>query len=686
MKRRSATRQAAGFWAAALALAVIMVGREARGAAQVWNVPSGVWSDGANWNPGPAPGLSDTMIFDAAGADGINTNDLAALKVASFVASNYTHTTDMNANSFTATTFAAHGIGLVTARWNAVSSGDLHVLTELRVAAGAPGSGLVGPRVGATVTNGLAHVVLAADVGLQVGTPSTYATYLMVGYQSAYSPTILASLTAGAVFNGYVNNLFIGRRTSGSGGPPYLYGMMDLSNVTEPGVLYVKDNLSIGGVSSRGELLVSDAMALRVGTSTSARGLLLLNNMQGAGDISGVGGIRLGTNRFEVYTTTLNIGNTAGFSYLDASKVKEGVIDASGDVVIGKQPAASWAPHTDIRLSNGMRVKFGDPAARVVFEFGFTPQSTTTNLFVMGTNRFEAYLNRFDMAVDSSGNSYTTPRSFVTLDLGSVSNGTFQVTNSFRLGYHSTIVSELRLSDAFTTTIGTPTVPASMIVGDGNRWVSNTFTAGGTFHAYLSTLVVGRCGLAAPVVNQTLVDLSRVTDGTLDVSGEMLVGVGAQSARGTLTLPAGMSAEAAYLTVGTNTTLSRGWLNLNGTRFVVETAAVLDGPSADDKGRIHVTVAGAPAGLDLADAATLTVNQGLIHVDFQPATEHAAVYWGLRWEGSHAAELTALAGTAKLTWDASAIAPAEVSVFEEGGYTYLGAKLVKPQGTLILML
>ena len=311
---------------------------------------------------------------------------------------------------------------------------------------------------------------------------------------------------------------------------------------------------------------------------------------------------------------------------------------------------------------------------------------TCTNIFTVGTNRFEAYLNR--LAVGQA-NNYEATFVLAVLDLSRVSNGVLEVTNTLNIGvsananYHSYVL----LSDKFTTTIGTSPARATMAVGDGGAWGTNMFTAGGVFNAYLASLVVGRrAGNASPGL--ALLDLSGVTNGTLDVSGDMIVATGNLSrATAVVKLPA-FTASAANLKIGcADQSGAKGDLYLNGTHFIVTGGVKLDGSSALTNGTIDIQVLGVPAGLDLTSGATLAVSQGVINITFQNVTEGVKNYWGLRWQGDHVAELTALtnASPPKLTWDDSAIthpsAP-PVAIYAEGGYTYVGTVL-PPRGTVI---
>ncbi len=669
----------AAFAAVGLALASTV-----HAATQTWNAAAGAWSDPANWNPGPAPAANDTLIFDAAGDGGVGTNDLPGLRLASWVVSNYARTVDLGGQALTCSSFVVHGIGAVTARLDLAGSGELAIPAGFMVAAGdgVSGGGADGPRLGGAVTNGIAFVTLGSNATLRVGSPAAGAR-MRIGYQNnaTFAPRHIGSVTAGRGFNAYLSTLEIGRRLAGTSASSNLFGVLDLSAVTDPGVLQVTNALFIGGNGSAGGLLLGDALDLRVGASSSIRASVSLRNER-----AGYTGVSLGSGRFEAYLTTLDVGNTAGGgNYLRADRAS-GFLDVSGNVTIGKQPASSWKPNADVTLGDGIAVRIGSPSARAALDFAWTAGAHETNTFRVGTNRFEAYLSRLTAGLSSRNSTLSGEKSYVTLDLGRVSSGVLDISGGYTQGVNAAIVSSVVLSDGFTTTIGAPAARATMTIGSGVRWLTNTFSAGGSFSAYLSELAVGGSSLdyMAGVTNETVLDLARVTNGTLDVSGDMIVGAlgavrpggGTGSwSRGTVILPS-IRAQAGRLFVGCTNTGARGALLLTGTVVGVTTAVRLDGPSAAGRAQLAVAVRGKPAGLDLASGATLDVNNGSIHIRFLAPPEAPAHYWGLRWAGDHVAELAALtnASPAKLTWDDTVLAPSlgKAAIFREHGYTYVG--------------
>lgn len=670
-------------WAAHAAAGLAMAA-SVHAATQTWNAAAGAWSDPANWNPGPAPAANDTLIFDAAGDGGANTNDLSGLRAAGFIVSNYAHTVALGGQAFTCSSFVVHGIGVTTATLALAGSGELAVPSIFMVAAGdgVSGGGADGPRLGGAVTNGIAFVTLGSNASLRVGSPAAGAR-MRIGYQNGatFAPSHVGSVTAGRGFNAYLSTLEIGRRSMGTSASSNLFGVLDLSAVTDPGVLQVTNGLYVGGNGSAGALVLSDALDLKIGLSPSARAPLLIKNER-----PGFTAMSLGAGRLEAYLTTLDLGNTVGGdNYLRAARAA-GFLDIAGNVTVGKQPATSWRPNVEVTLGDGIAVRIGSPAARAAFDFAWTAGAHETNTFRVGTNRFEAYLSRLTAGLSSRNSTLSGEKSYVTLDLGRVSSGVLDISGGYTQGVNAAIVSSVVLSDGFATTIGAPAVRATMTIGGGVRWLTNTFSAGGSFSAYLSELAVGGSSLdyMIGVTNETVLDLARVTNGTLDVSGDMIVGAlgavrpggGTGSwSRGTVILPS-IRAQAGRLFVGCTNTGARGVLVLTGTVFTVTNSVRIDGPPEGDRGQIRISVVGRPAGLDMGPAATLAVSRGEVRIRFEAPPRSASVYWGLRWAGDHVAELAALtnASPSKLIWDDAGLGPSagKVGIFATGGYTYVG--------------
>jgi hypothetical protein len=133
-----------------------------------------------------------------------------------------------------------------------------------------------------------------------------------------------------------------------------------------------------------------------------------------------------------------------------------------------------------------------------------------------------------------------------------------------------------------------------------------------------------------------------------------------------LTLPQG-TASVKNLTVGIP--IGSGRVELHGTVFTVTNSVTIG-----SYGVVSNFVSGASCGMDLGNAATLSVsNSGKIAVVFSGrGTNPGQPYWGLRWAGQHAAALQALRDAGRLTmagWPGAATSP---DIFLSGGYTYVG--------------
>jgi len=210
--------------------------------------------------------------------------------------------------------------------------------------------------------------------------------------------------------------------------------------------------------------------------------------------------------------------------------------------------------------------------------------------------------------------------------------------------------------------------------------------AGGTFSAYLSRLSVGSTRNQG---NPTaLLDLSEMESCNIDATE---IGIGYYLPPNPPAANRQVDARA-YLPKGTVTTdvlkvdvetnansSSASLLQLNGTVVSVATSAAIG-----RTGTIETNVTGQSCGLDLAETASLTVEDGdvdypggKLNIVFQPAgAGQGGVYWGLRWAGSHGAELQALADAGKLTWDDSALSGRTASIIEAGGFTYVGLNVL----------
>ena len=202
---------------------------------------------------------------------------------------------------------------------------------------------------------------------------------------------------------------------------------------------------------------------------------------------------------------------------------------------------------------------------------------------------------------------------------------------------------------------------------------------GGSFNAYLTDLQVGT-KLASSGYWQSrhaFLDLRSVASFSLDAQNVKIgpaAAVKSDAARAEVRLPAGL-AKVSNLQVGHPSTANNcsALLQLAGT-----TTQVSGQTDVGDSGTILIEVGGTSSGLDLAAGAGLTVqdgalpaNNGKIRIVFSTPSA-SGLYWGLRWEGDHAADLQALADVGKLTWDDTAL-PGGASIFTQGGFTMLGA-------------
>jgi len=204
--------------------------------------------------------------------------------------------------------------------------------------------------------------------------------------------------------------------------------------------------------------------------------------------------------------------------------------------------------------------------------------------------------------------------------------------------------------------------------GDG-RLAAN---AGGAFTAWLTGLRVGYStdfNFSTAVGAGTL-DLAAMDSVMLNVSGTAAIGE-STTANGRYTarvaLPPGTaSANALRLGIGGAGTRS-ALLELNGTRFAVASSAAIGAA-----GTVNVNVGAGSAGLDLADGASLSVDDGgIINIVFSEDPAAPGVHWGLRWAGDRSTELQALADAGKLTWDDSALTT-PAAIVAHGGNTYVG--------------
>ncbi len=652
-----------------LAVMIFMLGSvSARAAALTWKVPAGNWSVPANWTNNVAPtGGADTVTFTNILPGVVSTNDITALSITSVTIKDGTNTLDLAGNSLTCKTFAVNGFGVGSNAWVIITNGGTLIVTNtLSIGVGT-----------ATVD---ARLALSPDTALQVGLSASSRALLQIGELSGNTPVTNTSILAcGKVFNAYLSDLFVGRANGYN--PNKWYGLLDLSAATNQGVLDIANNVTIGArPKASGEVIVADSIDVKIGTAL-ARGGILTIGITGDSNTS-TSSLTLGKGRFDAYVTSMKLGVSAsgsgGPGFLIATNVSGGILDISQEMVLGQ--VLGGYGYAD--LGDRLAVRVGAPGARA---YGIILGSIKGSraIVMMGTGSFEAYVTNFWVG---KNDSYAT--TYASFDASRVSTGILTVSDSFIVGLSvNGGSSTVKLGDRFVTTVGSADQRATMLVGGYRAGaITITMTAAGTFNAYLSSLMVGSNGYANTTTDG-LLDLSAVTNGIVDVSGDVRIGSGVgTTAIGELRLPA-IPVSAGTLIVGTTNTGAKGTLTMTGTVFAITNSVAVDGPSVANKGRINVTVAGTSAGLDLDAAATLSVTQGVIAITFKDPAKPTPLYWGLRWKGDHAAALATLKTASKLTWDATAMTDPKlrdsVAIFVQDNVTYVGAR--KSGGTLILV-
>ncbi len=645
---------------------------------RTWDAAAGVWSDDGNWNPAGALTGGDSVTFGETGSGGANTNDIAELSLVAFDVLEGQHTTDLNAKTLTIQRISLHGVGLGTNATLNLTDGNLAVVSEMQVGATAAGD---------------AFLRLGPDVALQVGQESARASIIRIGQGVDPWPGSQASrgsneVVVGQVFNAWVTNLTVGVSATlrgGSGSPPSLF---DLRAVTNDAVLDVANNVLISVVSGgNGDVVLSDKVHMKVGSPSSRGGLMRVG-------YSAAGKLRLGAGRFDAYATELSVGRQSHSSlggFLHATNVVAGVLDVRDEIGIAANTSFTSGELAgilgEVLLSDGIAVKFGqDENTRA--RFGMAGHYSSIGKLTVGANSFHAYLTNFWVCATGSANG-NAQSSRAEINLAAVTNGLLDVVGVLRFGRGTSPGgnpgSFIRLSDHFVTRLGTPSFPLSFEMGIGGNPTAFEFKAGGTFHAYLTHLTNAWNTSTGTTTREHLIDLSSVTNGILNIAGNMTVAMG-PGLNGTVRLNA-FEASAANIYLGSTNTGSKGTVDMTSTVFSVSGNVVLDGPTVANKARVLTTVTETPAGLDLGSAASLTVNQGLIHIIFkQPTAEMPPPhYWGLRWEGNKVTELTALAAADKLTWDDSDLTDLiihPVQIYQSGGYTYVGARMGR-RGTIL---
>ncbi len=658
-----------------LCIAAFCYPSPAKAANLLWNAPDGgAWSEAANWTPAESPNSADdTVRFGPVTPGAVITNDIPALLINSNLVMKSTNITDFSGYTLTCKWFEVQGFGAAT---NALTNAVLFLTNGTLVVTGQMSLG-VGPFVEARLTT---SPDFAIRLGL--GTAVTARASMKVGENTGANPSHnLSFLTAAGPFTGYLSKLILSYRTASTTG--ISYGELDLSSVTAPGVLDISESLEISNThrTHGAAVKLSDSLDLVVG-SPAQRGKVIIAQGK-TGSAYTKSSLTLGAGRIDAYLSELTLANPSavGMGQLFASNAT-GVIDVSGTVLVGDGGSAGI-----LILGDGVDLKIGradGPRGNLIV--GRSSHSFTEDSLWLGTGRFEAYLTNLTVGVKGNGYNISNKKLFA----GNVQTGLLDVSSAVIVGQgrNETYGSSLILNSRFITRIGSATNRALLYVGEGYQPGICRLAAGGTFTCYLTNLTVGRSsGYTNVDKTDALLNLLDVTNGLIDVNGPVVIGIGTNSA-GEIRLPA-FPAVAGTLQVGGSNYLSKATLLMTGTVFAVTNSVAVHGPTAANRGRILTTVAGAPAGLDLASDATLSVQLGVISNLFLNPTAYAPVYWGLRWAGDHTNDLETLRGAGKLVWNATSVTDAAVSgpirIFMQDNVTYLGAPMRRRGGTVLLV-
>jgi len=588
----------------AMAIATVATAGGASAASYTWNNGAGGnWSVGGNWLPaGPPATTADTVAFGAVGTGATNTMNIAALAIDSFTVNQGAHTTAMAGNTLTVDDLTVVNSGSATAgSLSLTGTGGLNADDSLRVGIG---------------TDATASMSLAAGVALKVGVDASNRAAMAVGNNTGANPSAnTSSLTAGSTFNAYLSSLLVGQRTSGYTAG-ITQGLLDLSAVTNPGVLDVAGDFKIGSDrQASGTVTVSDAVDVKIGVDASNRGLLYVS--QSNHDTSTpASDLTLGTGRLDAYLTRLWVGEgMLANGTLDASNASGGVLDVSQSVRIGDY--LNNTVDGRVTVSDNVDVKIGvDAANRAELTIGRAKGTSAgvSGILTAGRGEFTAYVDGLIVGLSNGYGNLDAQ-----LNLGNVSVGLLDVAGNVQVGFGRMAKGAVTLSDNFVTKIGDPASRVTMGIGDGGRAGSSSFTAGGAFNAYLSELAVGRNTSTASNTQNSTLNLVDVDSGVVNVDGAVVVG---------------------------------------------------QGPGAT--GSIMLS---SLAPLVLSGSSTLAVGTGsLIDILFDAPID-PGIYYGLSWDGSHTTELANLLAAGKLTWDDTAVTTAgydAVSIFEDTGVTYVG--------------
>ncbi len=620
-------------WIAALSVAALCSGASAT--PLTWNYASnGIWNDSSHWTPVQVPVNGDSVTFGATGSGTTSTMDLNGLSLSGLTLDAPISTPP------TAPTPIAHTIDLGTNTLN---------------------------------LSGAANIVTTAS-----------------GKSASGSLTVIGST---GLFQADLSSLSIGVNAQ-SGGPTLTNtttGSLDLSGLTG-GYLNVSGATQIGyNFGSSGSLSLGSGMDVLLGVNTSSRGSLSV----GSGYVAETGSLLMGDGTFNAYLSSLYIGyetrtNTSPSDEgtVDLQNATGGTLDVAGPVRIGDGRGSTGK----LLLGDNISTQIGSTSSRNILNIGTTHDtvSSITSELTAGANTFNAYVSNLTVGQGLVSATLDLTDSTGVLDVSGnviIAQGT---SNAF-----TSATGRVYLGDGMDMVIGTSSNRGTLSILTGNSPTEGTLTAGtGTFTAYLTSLTVGR-NTRSNFSNSTLpgtLDLSQISSGVLDVSGDVGIGynLGANFGRikGLVKLHE-TQASAQNLYVGDTTTQTQGTLELDNSIFAVSGNVSLKGTSGY-QGQVKSTLNGESSGLDLGASATLTVSaQGLIDITFNSIGPGPTIYWGLRWAGSHSSDLQTLYTSGLLQWDDSALIAQSLpgaSIFEDGGYTYVGVQFIPSPASGVLLL
>lgn len=623
-------------WIAALSIAALSAGASAT--PLTWNyASSGIWNDSSHWSPAQVPVNGDTVTFNSTGSGTTTTMDLNGLSLAGLTLSAPTVTLPA------APTPIAHTIDLGTNTLNL--SGAANIVAPIAVNFNASGSLTI------TGTTG----VLQAD---------------------------LSSLS-----------IAVNSQISGGTGTNNTTGSLDLSGLTG-GYLNVSGATKVGvGTGSSGSLSLGSGMDVLLGVNTSTRGTLDVASGYNAKTSS----FLMDSGTFNAYLSSINIGyetrtnaSTNVTGTVDLKNATGGTLDVMGQVLIGHGRGAVGK----LLLGDNISTQIGSSSTRNNLYIGAahtTYTSLATSELTAGANTFNAYVSNLVVGQGFSDAKLDLSDATGVLDVSGNVDIALSTDNNGAPG----TIGKVILGDGMDMVIGSSSSRVALTILTGNSPNEGSLTAGtGTFTAYLTNMTIGRntrSNASLSTVPGTL-DLSQISNGVLDVSGDVSIGynlgVNYGRIKGLVKLHE-TQATTQNLYIGDTTVQTQGTLELDNSIFAVSGTASLKG-TAGYTGQVISTLNGESSGLDLGASATLTVSaQGLIDITFNSIGPGPTIYWGLRWAGSHTSDLQTLQTQGRLQWDDSALIAQSLpgaSIFEDGGYTYVGVQFIPSPASGVLLL